>query len=216
MEELVAEVRVALPYITERRMDLLVKYFSENGVHSKSDVSKLEAVDLVNTLGTADAKKLVGYFKYGHVFHDVASEKVRTEQVEGVKVAYEELNTKLDEEHAKRQEVHEDILRAVDDNVMEISEIHDATLEDIKETRKQAAQANEEVLRKMREEEKLRAERRAESRRRMEEELKRLESKRSNPVVSMARGLLEAVRGTTQVAKEATQVAIEAKQVFKP
>ncbi|KAH9375373.1 hypothetical protein HPB48_006535 [Haemaphysalis longicornis] len=68
MEELAAEVRVALPYITERRMKLLMKYFEENGVHSKGDVSKVEAVDLVNMLGTTDAKKLAAYFHYGRKF----------------------------------------------------------------------------------------------------------------------------------------------------
>lgn len=205
MEELADEIRVALPYITERRMDLLMKYFAENGVHSKEDMPRLEAVDLVNTLGTADAKKVTAYFNYGRAFHDVKSERARTEQMEEVKVAYEELNTRLDEEHAKRQEVHEEVLCDVDENVMKISEMHDATLEHINETQKQAAKANEEVLRKLQEEEDLRAERRVERKRKMEEELRRLERERSIPAQNMVRGIWSFLNGR-KVAKDSKDV----------
>lgn len=196
MEELAAEVKVALPYITERRMGLLMKYFEENGVHSKSDTSKLEAVDLVNTLGTADAKKLVAYFNYGHVFHPGG---VRTEELDGTKVAYKELNTKLEEEHAKREQVYEETLCDVDKNVLEISEIHDATLGKVRETKDQSARAHQELLQKMQEEERLSAERRAKRQREFEEELKTLESNRSNP----GRAILRGLESVLKIGKEA-------------
>lgn len=186
MEELAAGVRAALPYITERRMGLLMKYFEENGVHSKGDMAKLEAVDLVNTLGTADAKKLVAYFHYGRLFH---SEGVRTEALDGVKVAYEEVNTKMDEEHAKREQIHEETLCAVDKNVLEISEIHDATIENIREIKNQSSQAHKETLERMEEEDRLRAERRAQRQKEFEEELRRIESSRVNPATSFFNGM---------------------------
>ncbi|XP_077538106.1 uncharacterized protein LOC144150145 [Haemaphysalis longicornis] len=199
MEELAAEVRVALPYITELRMKLLMKYFEENGVHSKGDVSKVEAVDLVNMLGTTDAKKLAAYFHYGRLFHNVNDQGARTAELNGMKVAYEELNTKLDEQRARRQQIHEETLRDVDQNVLQISEIHDARLMDIQKTETQASRVHAEMLQRMQEEDRLRAERRAQRQRETEEEIRRLEAERRNPARAMQQGFSAGIKLAKEV-----------------
>lgn len=176
MEQVVAEIREVLPGIEERRIDMLMKDFTRIGVHCRNDMLKVEPVDLVNTLATDNAKKLVAHFKTTWsrgMFPEYDTAKFMKEEFNQVKVTYEDLNGKLNEEKAQRLHIHEETLRDIGDNVRRIDEMCEATVKNMQETQMQAAKAHEERIRKMEEEDRARAERYA----KMESERKEDEKK---------------------------------------
>lgn len=176
MEELFAEIRRALPNIEQRRVDMLMKHFAENGVHCKDDTSKVQPVDLVNALGTDNAKKLVAHFERTRTFHEDNSAKFTAEGFKDWQI-YKDLKGKLDEDHAQRLQIHEETLRDIGNHALQRDKIWEATEKNLQTTQMCASQAHEEWIRKQKEEERLRTERYAQ----MESEMDRPDGNSSVP-----------------------------------
>ncbi|XP_077536696.1 uncharacterized protein LOC144149026 [Haemaphysalis longicornis] len=149
MEELATEIRVALPSITDHHMTRLMRDLTDKGVHSKEDMFKVGAVDLVNALGTEKAKKLVAYFNAKRGLCGPNTLEVSTEVfVEALGSSYAQ-STKLDEDHVKRQGVYQETLRILEEHGQRVGNFHD-TLESIKKIQEEAVQAHEAALRNIR------------------------------------------------------------------
>lgn len=162
MEELAAEIRAAIPSITEPQMTRLMQDLADKGVRSMNDTFKVKPVDMVNALGTEKAKKLAAYFTAKCVSCPADTFEIRTDLLDEALEDCECLNETLDERHTKRQEVLQETLRTVEQKGQKVAEIHTAALEDMTRALTDVTRAHEEMLRNWREEERRRAERHAE------------------------------------------------------
>lgn len=145
MEELSAEIQVALPSIAEKHLMLLIQHLAEKGVHSKDDMPQLDAADLREVLPPGDAKKLLVHFN------------AKCEE-EGPCLA-DGRNTELETKQAKEEEVCEEAPWNICDELLSIGEMPQATIRDIERLQEQASQAHVKLLRSLREGDRLRAER---------------------------------------------------------
>lgn len=187
-KDLVAAIKDALPHITDERMLYLMQELGAKGVRCKADMEKLEAVDLVNALGTADAKTLVAFFSTPGPIDEIMTDGARfynfRDPVGGAQMAQSilqntraqvesdrrEVSDTLKEEQEKRQQIHEATVRDVTCSASLLAEEHRATMEKLQAEQAAASREHEEKLERMREEHRLRAQKRE------QEELEHLEN----------------------------------------
>ncbi|XP_070394185.1 uncharacterized protein [Dermacentor albipictus] len=77
IKDLVVAIKVALPLLSDDRMLFLMQELGVKGVRCKADMKKLEAADLVNALGTKDAKRLVAFFRTPELSDDIITDGAR-------------------------------------------------------------------------------------------------------------------------------------------
>ncbi|XP_065280144.1 protein enabled homolog [Dermacentor albipictus] len=176
-KDLVAAIKVALPRITDDRMLFLMQELGAKGVRCKADMKKLQAVDLVNALGTNDAKKLVAFFRTPELPDEIITDGARlfdtrepagSQEMEAmfqnasaqVASEYRELAATLDMEQAKRQEIHEAAMQDITLSASRQAEEHRDKMKELQAKREAASREHEEMLQRMREECKLRAQKR--------------------------------------------------------
>ncbi|XP_050034135.3 uncharacterized protein [Dermacentor andersoni] len=205
-KDLVAAIKVALPLITDDRMLFLMQELGAKGVRCKADMKKLQAVDLVNALGTNDAKKLVAFFRTPELPDEIITDGARfmdTREPAGsaeieemfqnasaqVASEYRQLAETLDMEQAKRQEVHEATTHDIALSASRHAEEHRDKMEQLQAEREAALREHEERLQRMREECKLRAQKREQEEREHFEDLERLQRERQRqPVQRLVAG----------------------------
>ncbi|XP_070394183.1 ensconsin-like isoform X2 [Dermacentor albipictus] len=219
-KDLVAAIKVALPLINDDRMLFLMQELGAKDVRCKADMKKLEAVDLVNALGTNDAKRLVAFFRTPELSDDIITDGARfldfrepagSAETEAmlqnaraqVESDHRELVETLDREKAKRQEVHEATMHDVALSASRHAEEHREKMEQLQAEREAATREHEERLQRMREEDKLRAQKRQQEEREHREYLERLQRERQRPsigrriVTGVCRAVEEVFSGNT-------------------
>ncbi|XP_072144325.1 uncharacterized protein [Dermacentor andersoni] len=210
-KDLVAAIKVALPCITDDRMLFLMQELGAKGVRCKADMKKLQAVDLVNALGTNDAKRLVAFFRTPGLSDEILTDGARfldTREPAGsaemkamfqnaraqVASDHRELAATLDVEQAKRQEVHEATIHDVSLSASRHVEEHRGKMKELQAEWVAASREHEEKLQRMREEYKLRAQKREQEEREHLEYLERLQRERERqPVRRLVAGAVGAV-----------------------
>ncbi|XP_075547502.1 uncharacterized protein LOC142581953 isoform X2 [Dermacentor variabilis] len=183
--DLVAAIKVALPLITDDRMLYLMQELGAKGVRCKADMKKLQAVDLVNALGTNDAKRLVAFFRTPELPDEIVTDGARMFQNASAQVAseYRELAATLDMEQAKRQEIHEATMQDITLIASRQAEEHRDKMEELQAEREAASREHEERLQRMREEDELRAQKREQEEREHLEYLERRQRERQQQPV---------------------------------
>ncbi|XP_070393239.1 uncharacterized protein [Dermacentor albipictus] len=201
-KDLVAAIKVALPRITDDRMLFLMQELGAKGVRCKADMKKLQAVDLVNALGTNDAKRLVAFFRTPGLSDEILTDGARfldTREPAGsaemkamfqnaraqVASDYQELAETLDREQAKRQEVHEATMDDIDLSASRHAEEYLDKMERLQAEREAASREHEEKLQRMRKEDKLRAQKREQEEREHLEYLERLQRERERSSIGL-------------------------------
>ncbi|KAH7946081.1 hypothetical protein HPB49_020184 [Dermacentor silvarum] len=163
-KDLVAAIKDALPHITDERMLFLMQELGAKGVRCKADMEKLEAVDLVNALGTDDAKRLVAFFNTPEPIDEIMADGARSDT--------------LKEEQAKRQQIHEATVRDVTCSASLQAGAHRATMEKLQAQQAATSREHEENLKRMREEHRLRAQKLEQEEREHLEKMERLRRQR--------------------------------------
>lgn len=195
-KDLVAAIKDALPHITDERMLFLMQELGAKGVRCKADMEKLEAVDLVNALGTDDAKRLVAFFNTPEPIDEIMADGARycnfRGPVGGAQMAQSllqntraqvesdrrEVSDTLKEEQAKRQQIHEATVRDVTCSASLQAGAHRATMEKLQAQQAATSREHEENLKRMREEHRLRAQKLEQEEREHLEKMERLRRQR--------------------------------------
>lgn len=203
-KDLVAAIKDALPHITDERMLFLMQELGAKGVRCKADMKKLEAVDLVDALGTDDAKTLVAFFNPPRPIDEIMTDGARfynfRDPVGGAQMAQSllqntraqvesdrrEVSDTLKEEQAKRQQIHEATVRDVTCSASLQAEKHRAIMEKLQAEQAAASREHEEALERMREEHRLREQKREQEEREHLEKMDRLQRQQRSKLSRLA------------------------------